>query len=235
MGNVVASFHAHDIHVSREAIDAALIEAIERIGARLAIDGLPADEASALDAVGAIAATADEVSRQTLGTTARYAALLAGALRTAEVAALLGVSDGRVRQKLRDRALYAIDDPAGRGHLFPRFQFDGGRPLPGLGEVLTALPDGVHPLAVESFFLEESPDLDPDLDGDDGPAPVAEPAAAADLARAREMLERAGYATVAPGEGQGGRAALGAGGISPRRWLASGGSPAAVAALAAGL
>ena len=227
LGSVVASFHAHDIRVSRETIDAALVAAVERIGKHLGVGGLPADEAAALDAVGATAAPAEEVSRQALGTAARYAALLASGLRTGDVAALLGVSDGRVRQRLREGGLYAIEHPAGRGHLFPRFQFDGARPLPGLGEVLAALPEGVHPLAVESFFVEDTPDLA----AEDAPAAVAEPTEAPELARAREMLERAGYAMVAPGEGQGGAS----GGMSPRRWLASGRDPAAVAALAIGL
>lgn len=121
-------------------------------------------------------------------TAARAAVLLVLAVTTADVAAALGVSSARVRQRATDRTLYAIRDAD--EWRFPRWQFDPetGREIPGLAAVLPSLPATLHPIAVYRFLSEPNPDLEID----DRPA-------------------------------------------SPVSWLASGGDPEPVAAIAAGL
>jgi hypothetical protein len=161
--DVLAAFRAHHVETTREALDNALMSAIKAIGpiSSAAISqGLSHAEIEALESVGATAASLETVEKVTIDTSARFAALIASSLTTARVATLLGVSVGRVRQKVGQVELYRIDDPSGPGHLFPRFQFDHGRPLPGLAKVLAATPQGVHPLALETFFVAPDPDLD---------------------------------------------------------------------------
>jgi hypothetical protein len=77
----------------------------------------------------------------------------------ADVAAALGVSRTRVRQRANERTLYAVrvDDE----WRFPLWQFDGeGRPIRGVGTVMPALPHDMHPVAVWRFMSEPSPDLE---------------------------------------------------------------------------
>jgi hypothetical protein len=90
-------------------------------------------------------------------TAARYAALLASSLTTAEAAGLLGVSEGRVRQRLGKRTLYGVK--AGRENRLPAFQFEGGGEVPGVGQVVSALRSGAHPVAVQNFFTSPNHDL----------------------------------------------------------------------------
>lgn len=90
-------------------------------------------------------------------TASRYAALLASALTTAEAAGLLGVSEGRVRQRLKYGTLYGVK--AGRENRLPAFQFEGGGEVPGVGRVVRALRQGAHPVAVQNFFTSLNPDL----------------------------------------------------------------------------
>ena len=93
-----------------------------------------------------------------------YAQLVASALSVGRTAERLGTSPSRVRQLILERSLYAFDGPSGR--VLPRFQFAGDGALPGLAEVLRAINPEAHPLAVESFFLEPTPDLEPERAGE---------------------------------------------------------------------
>jgi len=90
-------------------------------------------------------------------TAARYAALRAVALTECEAAALLGVSESRVRQRIGERTLYAVR--AGRERRLPRFQFAGEGLVPNVGDVLREIPEDAHPLAVEGWFASPDPDL----------------------------------------------------------------------------
>jgi len=96
-------------------------------------------------------------------TAARYAALRAAALTEPEAAALLGVSESRVRQRIGERTLYAVR--AGRERRLPRFQFSEDGLVPNVGEVLREVPEDAHPLAVEGWFVGPDPDLI--LEGED--------------------------------------------------------------------
>ncbi len=88
----------------------------------------------------------------------RYADLVANAVPLAAVAGRLGVTDGRLRQRIAKRELFAIQ---GRrvGWRVPTWQIDGDGLVPGVGKVLKALPDDAHPLTVSTFFLTPNPDL----------------------------------------------------------------------------
>ena len=118
---------------------------------------------------------------------AEYAQLVASADSASRVAERLGVKASRVRQRVGDRSLHAIETLDGR--VFPRFQFAGSSTLPGLDRVLRAFDPDAHPVAVARFFLTPTSDLESDLvDGDVSPRewllaglpaePIAELAAA---------------------------------------------------------
>ena len=110
--------------------------------------GLDADEAT----VGA-------AERRNLSTLAgEYAQLVAGADSADEVARRLGVKGSRVRQRVGERSLYALDTSTGR--VFPRFQFHAAGTLPGLGRVLAAFGPDAHPVGIARFFLAPTEDLE---------------------------------------------------------------------------
>lgn len=82
----------------------------------------------------------------------------ARALCASAVAELLGKASSTVRHYKAERKLYAYD--RGGRSLFPSWQFTADRMIiPSLGEVLSALPAGLHPQAVAGFFLTTQPDL----------------------------------------------------------------------------
>lgn len=121
---------------------------------------LSAGEVAALHAVG-LSSGKFEGSRTTdplLRSIGDYMALLETSLTTAQAAKHLKVDVSRVRQRLRERSLYGIEYE--RELRLPRFQFVRGRALPGLAEVLAALPAGLNPLDMAEWFLSPHPDLE---------------------------------------------------------------------------
>ena len=91
------------------------------------------------------------------GTVAKYAAMLASALTTRETAGMLGVGESRIRQRLGQGTLYGVK--TGRENRLPAFQFEGGREVPGIAEVLTRMDRSVHPVAVLNWLVHPNPDL----------------------------------------------------------------------------
>jgi hypothetical protein len=91
------------------------------------------------------------------------ARLAVTAFTSDEVAAGLGVTASRVRQKRLAGELWAIPD--GQTWVFPVLQFETGnhggpsRQIRGLDQVLKALPEGMHPVAVAGFLCTPQPDL----------------------------------------------------------------------------
>ena len=181
MSDFAAAFRSHNIETTEAEIEAALRQALAEQSpvARDAIRDFSVSEIEALKSVGVTPGIDDAATQAAtrsadaarVRSAARYAELVSSSLTTAEVARLLGVSEGRVRQKLGARQLLAIRQPAGeRGHLFPLFQFHARRPIPGLAMVLGAFPADLHPLAVRSFFLTASPDLADEAGNGDGEA-----------------------------------------------------------------
>ena len=94
---------------------------------------------------------------------AEYAQMVSSADTQKQVAQRLGVSTGRVRQRLDSGSLYAIDGPSGR--VCPQWQFVDSGTLPGLERVLPSISEKAHPVAVQRFFLKENPDLESNIQG----------------------------------------------------------------------
>ena len=128
---------------------------------------LTAAETAALRAVGAfkdetpIGPDHDPLIRSQ----AQYMALLEESLSAAQAAKLLSVDVSRIRQRLRERSLFGIENE-GNWRL-PRFQFERRRAIPGLAQVLKALPEDLFPLDVADWLV--LPDADLQLDTDAAP------------------------------------------------------------------
>ena len=123
---------------------------------------LSAGELNALQAVGL------SVTPRTRGTKqdplkqsiTDYMALLETSYSTSQAAHYLKVDASRVRQRLRENSLFGIDYDGEKR--LPRFQFERAQVIPGLREVLAALPEGLNPLDVAEWFLSPNPDLEID-------------------------------------------------------------------------
>ena len=89
---------------------------------------------------------------------ADYMALLETSYTTGAAAKYLKVDVSRIRQRLRERTLIGVDYDGERR--LPRFQFERHQVLPGLREVIAALPEGLNPLDVAQWFLASNPDLE---------------------------------------------------------------------------
>ncbi len=87
----------------------------------------------------------------------QWAVLLKGSISSKEAAVLLGVSEGRIRQMAAAKALYGFKWK--RGWRFPRFQFVEGHVLPGMAEVVVALPENVSPVSFCSWMTQPSGNL----------------------------------------------------------------------------
>ena len=89
---------------------------------------------------------------------ADYMALLETSYTTSEASKHLKVDVSRVRQRLREGTLFGVEYDGERR--LPRFQFERRQVLPGLREVMAALPAGLNPLDVAQWFLAPNPDLE---------------------------------------------------------------------------
>jgi hypothetical protein len=87
-----------------------------------------------------------------------YMALLETSYSTSQAARYLKVDASRVRQRLRENSLFGIDYDGEKR--LPRFQFERAKVIPGMREVLGALPEGLNPLDVAEWFLSPNPDLE---------------------------------------------------------------------------
>lgn len=121
---------------------------------------LSAGEAAAADSVGLSTAPwlGEPGQDPLMYSLTDYMALVETSFTVAEVAAMLKVDVTRVRQRLRERSLYGVEYDGERR--LPRFQFERGLVLPGLREVLAALPEAIHPLDIAEWLLSPCPDLE---------------------------------------------------------------------------
>jgi hypothetical protein len=133
---------------------------IDQPSGTLAAEKLTVGEVAALRSVGLSTAPflggapEDPLTRSI----ADYMALLETSYRTSEAAKYLKVDVSRIRQRLRERTLMGIEYDGERR--LPRFQFERRQVLPGLREVMAALPEGLNPLDVAQWFLARNPDLE---------------------------------------------------------------------------
>ena len=72
---------------------------------------------------------------------------------------MLGMAPANVRRAVAEGALYSVKTSPASHHWFPRWQFPHRHALPGLREVIGALPSNYHPVEVEEFMTAESDDL----------------------------------------------------------------------------
>jgi hypothetical protein len=121
---------------------------------------LTAGEVDALQSVGLSTAkwTGETTRDPLMQSIGDYMALVETSLTTAEAARYLKVDVSRIRQRLRERSLFGIEYDGERR--LPRFQFERKQVLPGLREVISALPEGQNPLDVAQWFLSPNPDLE---------------------------------------------------------------------------
>lgn len=75
---------------------------------------------------------------------------------TQQVAAMLKMAPANVRRCVANGTLYSVKTSPGSIHLFPNWQFPHNRMLPGLRDVILALPNNYHPIEVEAFMTERS-------------------------------------------------------------------------------
>ena len=141
-----------------------LLERASGLGAR----ALSAGEVAALESVGLTTAPFGSGGHPPGGdppggdplaqSVADYMALLETSYTTSEASKHLKVDVSRVRQRLREGTLFGIEYDGERR--LPRFQFERRQVLPGLREVMAALPVGMNPLDVAQWFLAPNPDLE---------------------------------------------------------------------------
>ncbi|MEJ5946864.1 helix-turn-helix domain-containing protein [Pseudokineococcus basanitobsidens] len=127
---------------------------------------LPLGDESVLSSHSGVApAAASELARGRARAVHDAAAMLSKSLSVRELADRLEVAPSTVRHWIRDSTVYALPGAAGRGvRRVPRWQLEDGHLLPGLGQVLRALPADMHPVQLERFFTTTQPELA--VDGD---------------------------------------------------------------------
>ena len=94
---------------------------------------------------------------------AEYAVIASTAIDTSEAAEWLHVKPSRIRQRIGDHTLLAIQGVE-NNWLLPRFQFDDdGSEIPGMRRVLQSMQEGLHPITINGFLNAPQPDLYSDL------------------------------------------------------------------------
>ena len=120
---------------------------------------LSAGEREALGAVGMLpddrtAADAESARQEALNV---FFHVFQSALPTVEAARRLGKDPSRIRQRVREGSLLAL--VSGNEMRIPVQQFHEQAELPGLGQVLRALPKGITTLEALSWLATPTPDL----------------------------------------------------------------------------
>jgi hypothetical protein len=91
-------------------------------------------------------------------TRAAFIGLLADSHEPEAVAKRLGRDVSRIRQRIRDRTLWSVTTAS--GVRLPTVQFDDdGSEISGMGAVVQAVPDDIHPVAVFRWLTTPVPDL----------------------------------------------------------------------------
>lgn len=164
----LAFLHAHGLDVEPKGLPRVLRDAIKNLQSLYYPDsgqeGLTAAEiqiyrSGGLDPAPRASGMDDPLLRGVM----TYAALVDTGLTAVESARMLGVTDARIRQRLKERTLFAIKN--GGSWRLPMFQFAEGRELPGWGEVARKLPQGISPVAVAQWLMLPNLDLAVGEDG----------------------------------------------------------------------
>lgn len=121
---------------------------------------LSAAETAALRAVGVAPEGGGPDAAPLVQSAANHAALVGTALPLAQAAARLGVTDGRLRQRVAEHTLLAVHGPDGRALRVPLFQLTENGELPGLRVILRAIRRELRPIQVAAFFTTPQSDLE---------------------------------------------------------------------------
>jgi hypothetical protein len=185
-------FQAHGLAVRPpEELNAALAEAIGTYA--VAVPTRPSEEMSAaeraaFESLGIDVDDAGPAERDPMkGGAIALAKLVESALSVSEAAERLGVTPGRVHQRIKAAHIYSFRIDSRR--YIPAFQFQSRELVPNIAEVNQAVPASLHPVAVARWFETSDPDL-VDNDSEDPLSPLQwllegrDPARPARLAKA---------------------------------------------------
>ena len=141
---------------------AALIAALDRATADTTVSEVTEAERMALAAAGIRLADGNlETAGAIIAGAAASQRLYDSALTVEQAAQRLGVTAGRVRQRISAGVLAAVRRR--EGYLLPAWQFYNDEVVPHLDQVL-ATADDVHPVTLQGFMTTPNPDLE--VDGD---------------------------------------------------------------------
>jgi hypothetical protein len=162
--STLAYLHARGLDVAPEDLPPMLEDALQEMHRTLfppdpAADLSPAETAALRRGGFRMTPRTDAEGPSALArTTAEYAVLRDTSLTAGETAQKLGVDPSRVRQLLAARKIYGLQI---RGSWrIPIFQFADDRLLPGLEEVVPALPKNLHLVGVYRWFTTPNIELD---------------------------------------------------------------------------
>ena len=145
------------------AMYAAVREAVGRANEQAAVaqTALTLDEQRALES-GGVPIGGRLAFRPLAVRAAKYHAILTGSLNAEQAARRLGVTTGRVRQRLLadPPTLYGIRD--GNVWRLPAFQFASKGLVPNVHRVISHLDRALDPVAVENWFRQPNIDLEQD-------------------------------------------------------------------------
>ena len=107
---------------------------------------------------GSVRLHAEPQSDPLAATMIQFAALMSTSLNTKEAAQRLGVPESRVRQMVARRTLYGV--LFNNRRRIPAFQFaQGGGLAPNIAKVNAALPEDLHPVEVQAWYIQPHADL----------------------------------------------------------------------------
>ena len=121
---------------------------------------LSGDEMVALNAVGVLSNPEKDAAAPFIQTATSHAALVSTSIPLSEAAWKLGVTDGRLRQRISERTLIGVHGPDGRAFRIPLFQLTPEGELPGLRLILKAIRPELRPVQVAAFFTTPQSDLE---------------------------------------------------------------------------
>ena len=153
----------HRVGISSDEFVADLDDALSAVSQPTA-EPLSASEVAFLRSQGGVRmrevldGDADEAARPlSQGVTRETAQALAATTSIVEAALQLAVDRSRISQLLSRKRLWAFQ--FGRSKRIPRWQFAERGLLPGLDQVVLAIPDGLAPASVEGFMTTPQPEL----------------------------------------------------------------------------
>lgn len=151
------SFHVSRL-IDEHRVGSLLRQAVSQWETRQSNE-LTVHELSVLES-GGFASGAAPNPKPIMDTVSEYKALMDEGLDVSSAASRLGVTEGRIRQRLTAKPpeLYGIR--RGKAWVLPAFQFTSEGLVPHIDQVIVRLPRGLNPVAVARFFTLPSAELE---------------------------------------------------------------------------